>query len=190
MGSSGDRIGRRAILKGGMALGLQMGFGSGAQEQEDPARARPKEGDLLVKVGDDKATPLTLDDVPQAGGQILAWAMDPTDKTVRKGSRLNQVLLVRLPIDQLSAETKARAAEGVVGYTAICTHQGCEVSDWIPDKQVLFCPCHASTFDPKDGGKATDGPAPRPLPALPLKAVEKTLVVAAPLTARVYFEQN
>jgi len=51
-------------------------------------------------------------------------------------------------------------------------------------------PCHDSTFDPKDGGIVVDGPAPRMLPALPLKMVEKKLVVAGSFTARIYFEKG
>jgi hypothetical protein len=35
-----------------------------------------------------------------------------------------------------------------------------------------------------------DGPAPRVLPALPLKIVDTKLVVAAPFTARIYFEKD
>ena len=151
---------------------------------------RPKEGDLLVKVDDQKAVPLTPDDIPMAADQTMAWAMDSVTKTIRSGERLNRILLVRFSPVQLSAETRVRAAEGVVAYTAICTHAGCEVTDWIVDKQFLFCPCHDSTFDPKDNGKVVDGPAPRMLPALPLKIIDKKLVVAGPFTARIYFEKD
>jgi Rieske Fe-S protein len=161
-----------------------------ADGQETPAAMRPQEGDLLVKVDDAKAIPLTADDIPLGADQTMAWAMDPVDKTIRNGERLNRVLLLRFPPDQLGAETKPRAAEGVVAYTAICTHAGCEVTDWIIDKQFLFCPCHDSTFDPRDSGKVIDGPAPRMLPALPLKIVGNKLAVAAPFTQRIYFDRG
>ena len=119
----------------------------------------------------------------------MAWAMDPADKTVRSGSRLNRVLLVRFAPDQLSGETKPRAADGVVAYTAICTHSGCEVTEWVADEERLFCPCHDSSFDPRDAGKVVDGPAPRRLPALPLKVLEGKLVIAKPFIGRVGFER-
>lgn len=167
-----------------------MGILGIGRAQENSAAIRPKAGDLLVRVDDQKAIPLTSDDIPLAADQTMAWAMDPIDKTIRGGDRLNRILLVRFPVEQLSAETRSRAAEGVVAYTAICTHAGCEVTDWIVDKQFLFCPCHDSTFDPKDEGKVVDGPAPRMLPALPLKIVEKKLVVAGPFTVRIYFEKE
>lgn len=184
--SSVEAPGRRAILRAGIGLGI-LGL---SRAQENPAAMRPKAGDLLVKVDDQKAIPLTPDDIPLATDQTMAWAMDPVDKTIRSAERLNRILLARFPVEQLSAETRARSAEGVVAYTAICTHAGCEVTDWIVDKQFVFCPCHDSTFDPKDNGKVVDGPAPRMLPALPLKIVEKKLVVAGPFTARIYFDKD
>ena len=153
-----DCSARRAILKTGFGLGIQIGL---AKAADNAASMRPKEGDLLVKVDDKNAVPLTPEDIPLAGEQISVWAMDPADKTVRSGDRLNRILVLRFSSDQLSPETKVRSAEGVVAYTAICTHAGCEVTDWIPDKQQVFCPCHDSTLDPEDAGKVVDGPAPR-----------------------------
>jgi rieske iron-sulfur protein len=181
-------VGRRAVLKGGIGFGIGLGLGSPSFGQEDPAAARPKPGDLLIKEGDPAKKPLGLQDIPIGAAQTMAWAMDPTDKTVRNGSRLNRILLLRFDEDKLAPETKSRAAGGVVAYTAICTHEGCEVDDWVPNDQYLYCPCHSSMFDPKDGAKVRDGPAPRGLPALPIKLIEGNLVVAQPFTARVGFE--
>ena len=179
---------RRALLKGGIGLGIGLCLASAGEAQDNPAAIRPRQGDLLVKFDDPGATPLTPADIPLDGAQTMAWAMDPADKTIRKGSRLNRVLLVRFDPGELSAETKSRAADGVVAYTAICPHSGCEVTDWIAPEKHLFCPCHDSTFDPRDGGKVVDGPAPRRLPALPLKVEEGKLVVARSFTSKVGFE--
>jgi len=156
--------------------------------QEGPESVRPKDGDLLVKAGDSMKKPLTPDDIRRGAPPILAWAMDPKDGTVRSGSRLNQVLLVRLSPDRLSAPTKSRAVDGVVAYAAICTHTGCEVDDWLAAEQILHCPCHGSKFDPTDGAKVVEGEAPRPLPALPLKINRGRLLIAGPFTARVGFQ--
>jgi Rieske Fe-S protein len=180
-------VGRRAILKGALALACVQSART-AQGQDDPAAVRPKEGDLLVRVGDSSATPLTPEGIPLAAMQTMAWAIDPKDRTVRSGSRLNRILLVRFDPEKLSAETRLRAAGGVVAYTAICTHTGCEVIDWLPEEQLLHCPCHYSRFDPKDGARVVDGPAPRTLPALPLQVVEGKLAVAKPFMTRVGFE--
>jgi rieske iron-sulfur protein len=184
-----SRSSRRAVLKAGLTLGLGLRvtttLGAG---QEDRASVRPKEGDLLVRLGDASRTPLTPDDIPLGARQTMAWALDPADNTVRSGTRLNQLLLLRLDPEKLAPETRSRAANGVVAYTAICTHNGCDVDDWLADEQQLSCACHSSTFDPKDAGSVVDGPAPRMLPALPLKIVDGKLVVARPFTARVGFE--
>lgn len=127
--SLAESVGRRTILRVGISLGMQLGLGQESWSQEDGASQRPKEGDLLVRVGDSSVTPLTPADIRVGAKQTMAWPMDPTDKTVRNGSRLNRVLLLRLDTEKLSPETKSRAADGVVAYTAICTHTGCEVTE-------------------------------------------------------------
>jgi len=175
-----NRFERRIVLKAALGFGFL--------RQEDGAAARPKEGDLLIKAGDAVRTALTPGDIAPGASPTWAWAMSPVDRIVRSGTRLNQLLLLRLDPAKLAAVTRARAADGVVAYTAICTHTGCEVADWLANDQLLSCSCHASIFDPKDGGLVVDGPAPRMLPALPLKIVDGRLTVAAPFTSRVGFD--
>jgi len=53
-----------------------------------------------------------------------------------------------------------------VAYSAICTHQGCTV-DY--KNGNLACPCHGSVFDPANCAAVVAGPAPRPLPEIPVK---------------------
>jgi Rieske Fe-S protein len=181
------RINRRTIVKGGLGAGLMLRLSS-ASAAQDPASLRPAPGDLLVRADDRALTPLTPEDVPVSSAPVVAWAMDPKDKIVRSGSRLNRLLLLRFEEPRLAEATRARAAAGVVAYTAICTHTGCDVSDWLADEALLSCPCHYSKYDPRDAATVIDGPAPRPLPALPLALDDKRLVVAAPFTARVSFD--
>jgi rieske iron-sulfur protein len=174
---------RRTILKTGLGLGL--GFIAKAADAD--ASARPNVDDLLVKTNDTSGTPLTPADIP-AGRQMMVWAMDPASKTVRNGSRFNRILLVKLDPKQLTPQTQSRAVDGIVAYSAVCTHAGCEVTDWKPDSQLLFCACHESEFDPKDGAKVIDGPAARELPALALKLSDGKLAVAKPFTATITFD--
>jgi rieske iron-sulfur protein len=181
--------GRRALLKGVVGLGLGLAVAPEvALGQDDPASMRPKEGDLLIRVGDSAMKPLTPDDISPGAAPTMAWPVDPSSNTVRSGSRFNRVLLVRVDADTLSAETRALAAEGIVAYTSICTHAGCEVSDWLAEERLLYCSCHSSKFDPGHGAQVVDGPAPRSLPALPLRMADRNLAVAGPFTARVGFE--
>ena len=180
-------IGRRA------ALGMGVGFTLAphlALAQAEPARERPREGDLLVAVGATGApVPLKPDDLALGSKQIFAWPIDPESNTVRDGSRLNKILLLRLDAESLDPLTKERAAEGAVAYSAICTHTGCDVIGWHADSQRLECPCHYSQYDPKAAAKVVSGPAPRPLPALPLRIADGRLVVAKPFTGRAGFQQ-
>jgi Rieske Fe-S protein len=179
---------RRSLLKCAVAGFVELALlRVPALAQDDPRSARPKTGDVLVRATEGATTPLTAADIV-AGPPVMAWAMDPLEKIVRNGSRFNQVLILRLDPAKLSTETLARAAEGIVAYTPICTHSGCDVSDWIAAEQLLHCNCHASSFDPKDGARVTEGPAPRSLPALPLTISDGTLMVAAGFTDRVGFD--
>jgi rieske iron-sulfur protein len=174
-------VDRRTLLLAG--LGLAVG-------QADGSSSRPRTGDWLVKAGDAAKTPLTPDDIIVGAPQTLVWAIDASDGTVRSGSRLNGIVVVRVDPATLSADTRARAADGIVAYSSICTHTGCDVDDWEPAARVLACQCHFSQFDPRDGAKVVDGPAPRPLPALPLKVVDGKLAIAAPFTAAIAFEKG
>jgi rieske iron-sulfur protein len=179
-------IGRRRALELGLGLALAPRL---ALAQTDAAHERPREGDLLVVVGADSPKPLTPDDLKLDAKQTFAWPMDPETKTLRNGSRLNEVLLLRLDPEGFDAETKERAADGVIAYSAICTHAGCDVTGWDPNRQLLQCPCHYSTYDPKQAAQVVSGPAPRRLPALPLKIADSRLVVAKPFTGRPGFQQ-
>jgi Rieske Fe-S protein len=178
---------RRAALS--LGLGLVAVPRLVLADETDAKRTRPQPGDLLVKLGAADPKPLAPADLPLGGPQFLAWAMDPTSKTVRDGSRLNKVLLLRLEPGGFDAATLARSADGVVAYSAICPHAGCDVSQWLAQPQRLECPCHFSQYDPKAGGHVLGGPAPRPLPALPLKTADGRLAVAKPFVGRVGFQQ-
>jgi rieske iron-sulfur protein len=149
------------------------------------ASERPREEDFLVAIDSDKPDALELKDIPIGGPPVLAWPMDPASNTVRNDSRLNKILLVRLDPLTLVGSTKDRAADGVVAYSAICPHAGCEVNGWVEVQQILECSCHYSHYNPREGAAVIDGPASRALPALPLKIVEGKLVVAKPFTSRV-----
>ena len=112
------------------------------------------------------------------GKPLLVYPFDVKAASPKNESRLNKLILIRLAEDQMTPETKARSASGVVAYSGICTHQGCEVKTWIAKESALDCYCHASKFALLDSAKVISGPAPRPLPAVPLTLDGEFLAIA------------
>jgi ubiquinol-cytochrome c reductase iron-sulfur subunit len=58
--------------------------------------------------------------------------------------------------------------DNIVAYSKICTHVGCPVALYEQTTHHILCPCHQSTFDATNGAQVLFGPAPRPLPQLPI----------------------
>ena len=179
--------GRRAMLRGVLTLGLSACLLDPlSAHADDPRSMRPKEGDRFVfPFGEREGQLVTPDDLAMGGPQQLAYPIDPDARVIRNGSFLNQVTLVRLDPVQLTEETRAFAAEGIVAYSAVCTHQGCPVSMWHAATKNLFCACHGSQFDPRDRARVVDGPATRRLPILPLKMAGGVLTAAGGFRGRV-----
>jgi Rieske Fe-S protein len=55
-----------------------------------------------------------------------------------------------------------------LGFSSICTHQGCTVGE--VKNGLITCPCHGSAFKIADGSVA-QGPATKPLSAVKIKVV-------------------
>ncbi len=143
----------------------------------------PKKGDYLVE--DDaeaKPEPLRVADL-KPGKPLLAFPFDKSRGAARDGARSNKLVLMRFAPADLSAEAQARSAGGVLAYSALCTHQACDVKTWLSKEQVLVCFCHASKFSLLDGGKVMNGPATRALPFIPLTQDGDRLVVAGEFSA-------
>lgn len=177
---------RRAMLAGALASGVALSLPPPAVAA-DPRMTRPQTGDVFVFATGEKArTVISEADLPRGGPPVMAWPMDPETKTIRDGSRLNQVLIVRLDGAALDETTRNRAGDGeIVAYSASCTHALCPVTGWRADRRIVHCPCHNSEYDPSQGAKVVFGPAPRPLPALPLKVVDAAPVAAGTFTGKV-----
>jgi len=179
---------RRKLLRTGVMTGIV--FPTSVLGQP-PNRARPKEGDWLVFDGGDRngerITPamLTLNQRP-----IAALAKEPETNTLRDGSRLNRVMVTKLDLAKLDSEIAGLTAEGVIAYSAVCTHTGCDVTNWDPDDLLMACPCHESKFDVYDSANVVGGPAPRPLAILPLSLAGEAIVVADSFRGRVGFTQQ
>lgn len=178
---------RRTVLQVLAGFGLGLPRFAAAEGEETAA---PRENDrLVVALGERAGEPIAPGDLAVGAKQVFAYPQDPVSGVIRNGSRLNQVILVRLDPAELTPDTLTRSVDGVVAYSGVCTHTGCDVADWFDDVRRFKCPCHESEFDPKDGAQVVGGPAPWPLAALPLKVVEGKLAVAGEFEGRVGFMQ-
>lgn len=179
---------RRAVL--GASLGLTPWL-AGSAKATDADAMRPQVGDRFVfLIGPKQGQIVKREDLALGGPQVQTYPVDPSSGVVRNGSPWNIVLLARFDPATLSAETRARAADDLVAYSAICTHQGCPVNMWSDEKKAFVCSCHGSTYDPKNGAAVIWGPAPRPLPSLGLKLDNDAPVVATGFSSRVGPEQT
>ncbi len=199
-GSSQHRPGaRRAILKAALASGLALPLTrilprlapEASAQRGDPRSQRPQAGDgFAFQTGERAGQVITITDVPTGGPPVTACPIDRASGVVRDGSRLNQVLLVRFGGAELSEETRLGSAEGIVAYSGICTHTGCDIALWKPETKRFRCPCHESEFDPRDGGRVVGGPAPRRLPRVPVRIVDGVPVAAGGFTSRPGFQPS
>jgi Rieske Fe-S protein len=176
------------LLKTALALLVAPWLRPGSAKAQDGSTSRPQKNDVLVYAFGDKAgQPIDPETIEAGKGLLLAYPMDPESKTVRSGSRLNQLILVRLDPAEFTDQTRAYTAAGVVAYSSVCTHMGCPLNGWYPDKKVIKCYCHFSVYDPKDYGRVVEGPAPRRLAILPLVVSGGLLTAAAEFQGRVGF---
>ncbi len=128
-----------------------------------------KPGRRLV---DSEGAPLKPEDV-EVGTFRLAFPEGASRSEL--GSSLN---VLKEPVEnlQVAEELVKVMPEGVMAYSRICPHAGCAVATYryplyeptFGEPPALVCPCHYSTFDVRQGGKLTFGPAGRDLPILPL----------------------
>jgi Rieske Fe-S protein len=189
---------RRALLLAALAAGACLATNSIAASADDDqpgAGERPKKGDLLVISEGDRANAVIKPgDLTLGGPPLHAWPKDPMTSVIRKGSRLNEILVIRLDPTELDDATRTHAADGIVAYSAICAHAGCPVTAWVKqdggEKDVFKCVCHNSEYDPRQGAEVVFGPAPRRLAALPLVIADGALSVAAAFVGKVGAQQS
>jgi Rieske Fe-S protein len=152
---------------------------------------RPQPGDRLVFEEGPNQGELVRPELLELNQKpVSALAQAPETDVLRDGSRLNRVMITRIDVDAMGERYRDNVAAGVVAYSAVCTHTGCDVIDWDAKALNMACPCHESQFDIYEGGKVVGGPAPRPLAMLPLELVDGVVLVAAVFRGRVGFTQQ
>jgi Rieske Fe-S protein len=181
---------RRALIFTALAAGTCIAASKPAVAGEDQPGSdeRPQKADVLVlSEGEHAGKIIEPQDLKLGGPPLRAWPKDPKTSVIRNGSRLNELLVVRLDPAELDDETRSRAADGIVAYSAICSHAGCPVTGWLKGAagDVFKCFCHNSEFDPRHSAEVVFGPAQRRLAALPLATADGSLTVAAKFIGKV-----
>lgn len=126
-----------------------------------------------LRAVDESGNPVAVSDLP-VGGVLTVFPEGHVDSTdsVAILVRVNPTEL-RLPDGR-----DVDAPEGNVCYSKLCTHAGCPVGLYLAELHQLQCPCHFSAFAVLEGAEPVFGPAPRPLPQLPLEVDEEGYLVA------------
>jgi Rieske Fe-S protein len=167
------------VLTGALALAFASSVASGSARAE--RSPKPQAGDRLAfMVGERKDQEIKPADLEIGKEPTLAYPMDPATGKVLT-SRVGLLVVVRLKPEDLQPSSQPNAAEGIVAFSALCTHYGCPVTTLHPSQSQIVCNCHGSVFNAADKGAVTAGPATRRLSMLPLAIKEGALVVAGNL---------
>ncbi|HLX88501.1 MAG TPA: Rieske 2Fe-2S domain-containing protein [Acidimicrobiales bacterium] len=134
----------------------------GPQPKKSLITTNWKRGSRLVDI---TGRPILADDL-EVGGAMTVFPEGFV------GSSVDQTMLIRAATAPLDPPTKPGRGSwtpaGYVAYSKLCTHAGCPVGLYQEATQELVCPCHQSVFKILQGAQQVFGPAPRPLPQLPL----------------------
>ncbi len=113
-----------------------------------------------------------IDNTPVKVGEVTPGSLVTVFPPDDVGGAMSQTNLLYLGPNStdmiLQPGRESWSPQGYIAYSRVCTHAGCPVALYQRETQQLLCPCHQSLFDVLDGAIPVFGPAPRPLPQLPL----------------------
>lgn len=173
-------IGRRRLLGGAFATALTA---TGLATIVPLRSLGPRPGDALdttpwgavprPRLVDAHGEPIRADALP-VGALVTVFPEG------HAGAADAQTVLIRLAEGtDLRPPTRLEwVAAGHIAYSKICTHAGCPVGLYEVERNLLFCPCHQSSFDVVAGAEPGLGPADRALPQLPLGVDDDGYLVA------------
>jgi len=100
---------------------------------------------------------------------VVAFLVPPRPSAAGSGGKVPAGTLADIPLGKgkvVAMGSKPaiviNTAQGVVAYSAICTHLGCIVA-FDDLSGTIVCPCHDGRFSPATG-TVVSGPPPSPLP--------------------------
>jgi rieske iron-sulfur protein len=166
--------GAAAVVLAGGSLNA---FAAGGAMSKPQAHGVPLVGDVFEFTdGLNKGNVVTVNDVVADAPPLTVQAKDPVGAA--RESDNSTVLLYRVSPDKIPAGIKYDTVDGIMAYSAVCTHLGCMLSNWDAATKQFLCPCHDALFDPLKEGANTGGNTSRTLPHIPVKAVDGKLVVS------------
>lgn len=174
-----DSARRELVLTGTAALaGIALAPNEVAAATK-PEAMEAQEGDLIQLIkGPNKGDFLRADMLELNDRPVEAFPYDPVAKVLRRTNRLNRMLAIRLDPAEMDEETQAHTTDGLLVFSALCTHRACTIKSWMLEERHLRCHCHLSEFDALSGGSVKNGPAKRRLPMVPLGVDDEGFVVA------------
>ena len=152
--------GRRALLAGAGVTCAAMLAGCSTHDASDGG-STPAAGGTATSAGG--SAPATGESAA-TGSALPAGALAATSQVPDGGGKIID--------DGKNIVITQPQAGSFRAFTAICTHEGCIVSN--VSNGTINCPCHGSKFSIKDGS-VVNGPAPSPLAAIAIK-VEGTSI--------------
>ena len=172
---------RREILAAGAGLFLGAGLltPNTADAAKPPEKLPPQEGDRIQVIKGDLKDQQIRPELLEVGAKPLeAFPFDPAEGVLRRKYRLNRMLVLKLDPAEMDEGTRARSVEGVLVYSALCTHRNCTIKSWKPEERIMRCHCHLSEFAALSEGSVLSGPARRQLPMVPLGLDDDGFVIA------------
>jgi Rieske Fe-S protein len=134
----------------------------------------------LAACGSDAGSASSTSATGGGSGSAGSSAVSPSSSDASGAAGPSLVALDRVPVGGAivvsgpsgKVAVAQPTAGQVVGFSAICTHQGCTVA---AAGRQLQCPCHGSAFDAFTG-QVVNGPAQAPLGKVPVSVSGQDVV--------------
>ena len=173
-------LNRRTLVAGAAAIGAFVGLkAEEAEAAKPPEKMKLQAGDRIQFIkGPNKGEFLRPEHLVAGEKPIEAFPFAVEANVLRRKYRLNRLLTLKLNPAEMNEDTRARSVDGVLVFSALCTHRACTIKSWMAEERHLRCHCHLSQFAALEEGRVMDGPAKRQLAMVPLTLDEEGFVIA------------
>jgi len=181
------RVLRREVLKAGavlmsaatLDLSTTEALAQSSNAPNPAAKLPPQSGDRIQIVkGDLKNQFIKTNSLEVNAKGVEAFPYDPVADVLRRKNRLNRMVILRLDPEEMDDATREKSTDGLVAYSALCTHRNCTIQSWKQEERHLRCHCHLSEFAVLSEGSVKSGPARKQLPMVPIGADDEGYIVA------------